>query len=382
MILLFNVFITNTGAHNNLLHNRGHLKQFSSLDITKYSISSLSKLHNWKRVIMNIELDLNFYTEDDSKKLKEFIEKEFAGIDIIFNKFRITLQEEWLDIYNSIDEDLIFYLGNHDHIFLDSQSNYFNSLLNEVSKFTYGTLITSHFPENIRWAKCGYIDLNEEVPKESNIKYGIENNYLTYSGISIDSLNVLTKELFHDWFSIGDWGDTKIYRSDGVTALGGVSILTIRNHINIPLPEQKMIIPFKEQFRHFDGYNHQKVSNEVCPSLSIPSGFFEDKIKIRFGYDDYKQGWVNLNPMLSYRAFDKTGIDEKFLVSDIPLFWKDKIIDIDENPDISEEEMVQHRLYSILQMIYSDERYNHYIDKTLEQKIMKAYVSNYKKYTF
>jgi hypothetical protein len=127
---------------------------------------------------------------------------------------------------------------------------------------------------------------------------------------------------------------------------------------------------------------HQRIGNDVCPSLAIPDGFFEDKIKIRFGYDDYKQGWVNLNPMLNYKAFDKAGVDEKILVSDIPLFWKDKIIDIDENPNISEEEMVQHRLYSVLQMIYSDERYSHYIDKALEQKIMKTYVSNYKKYTF
>ena len=66
---------------------------------------------------------------------------------------------------------------------------------------------------------------------------------------------------------------------------------------------------------------------------------------------------------------------------DIPLFWRDKITELDVNSNIDEEEMVQYRLHSILQMIYSDERYNPYIEKDLDIRVLIEYLKNYKNYT-
>ena len=101
----------------------------------------------------------------------------------------------------------------------------------------------------------------------------------------------------------------------------------------------KIIIPYKEQLRHFDGYMHQRITNDTCPSLTIPDGFFENKIKVRYGYNDYKKGWVNINPQnQNYYASDKNGVDDKITLDDLPLFWKGKIIDIDINSNINEEE--------------------------------------------
>ena len=40
----------------------------------------------------------------------------------------------------------------------------------------------------------------------------------------------------------------------------------------------------------------------------------------QYGYDDYKDGWVNLNPMKTYYADDKNGADDKILFADIPLY--------------------------------------------------------------
>lgn len=105
-------------------------------------------------------------------------------------------------------------------------------------------------------------------------------------------------------------------------------------------------------------------------------------MKIRYGYDDYKEGWININPKNDhYYAFDKTGTDYKFTLDDIPYIWKDRIIDIDSNPNISNEEMVQFRLKSILETIYNDPRYNPYIEKSVENTILNHYLKRFPQFS-
>ena len=65
MILLINVFITDislpgTLTDNSKSYNRKFLKNFNNLDIFKYSLASLSKAYDWKRVILKISLDENY----------------------------------------------------------------------------------------------------------------------------------------------------------------------------------------------------------------------------------------------------------------------------------------------------------------------------------
>ena len=139
--------------------------------------------------------------------------------------------------------------------------------------------------------------------------------------------------------------------------------------------------PIKEICRHFDGYQHIMIpiTNNQCPAIDIPPGFFEDNIKIRYGYDDYKEGWVNINPKnTDYYAYNKSGTDYKFTLDDLPLVWKNRISFIDSNPNIDEEEMLQHRLKSILDIIYTSEYYS--IDKEVEIKILNEYLKQYPKY--
>ena len=382
MTLLFNVYLTDVPA-NKLTPwggDRGNLPQRSKLDITKYTLASLSAVYPYTKAIINIELDPNRYSLEDNKLLEDFIKNEFKDTEVLFSSKRITLQHEWQEIYNHINSDFIFYLGNHDHVFIDSDNSYLKELL-KTAKTQYGkytTISTSHFPENIRWAKSGYINPGESIPKNPHQGYKLEDTHLYHKGINIDSLNIITKELYHNWFFTGTWGDVKVYRSDGVISLGGASVMNMRN---TELPQQDIIIPLKEQFRHFDGYMHQYINNNICPSIDIPKGFFESEIKIRYGYDNYKEGWVNINPKNpNYYAFDRTGTDYKITLDDIPLFWKDRIIEIDSNKDINEEEMIQYKLQSILQMIYSDSRYNPYIDKEVEQKVLSTYLKTHKQY--
>ena len=88
-----------------------------------------------------------------------------------------------------------------------------------------------------------------------------------------------------------------------------------------------------------------------------------------------------MDPKISnYYASDKHGTDDKITLEDLPLFWKSKIVEVDSNPNINEEEMIQYKLQSILQMVYSDERYNPYIDDETQQKVLDTYLLTHKQY--
>lgn len=378
MILLFNVYITNTAGNQFFQHNRGNLPLHKKIDVTKYSLASLAVTYPWTKAIINVEFDPN-HTTQEVDEFEQFVRKEYDGIDLTYSRQRCERQSEWQSLYAEFTDDLILYLGNHDHVFIDSSNDHLQELI-DVAKSTYpstATIAISHWPENIRWAQCGYIELNQVLPKEPFKDYSVSNDHLHFKTVSVDSIIVLTKQLYYDWFFTGSWGDLSLPRTDGI---GGASIPTIRQALRVPLPQQDIIVPLKEQFRHFDGYTHQLIDNNTCPSISIPPGFFDHNIRIRYGYTDRKEGWVNLNPTLNYFAFDITGADDRITLDDIPLFWKDRIAEIDVNPSLHQDDMIQHRLHGVLQMMYSDERYSPYIEDRVEQNVLNTYLKTYKGY--
>ena len=379
MVLLFNVYITDTPGNPYLGISRGLLASHNKLDVTKYSLASLAVAHSWTRAIINVELDPKIYTEAQSVELREFVEMEFKDVEVLFSSKRIKFQQEWKDLYEKINNDLILLLCNHDHIFIDSSRDTLEKIVKqEHSKYT--TIVMSHWPENIRWAKSGYIQLSEVQPRELNNNYKALDYGLSYEGICIDSLNIITKHLYYDWFFTGEWGDTALPRTDGITGLYP-DLITIRDRLGIPLPKQTIIIPYKEQLRHFDGYLHQRIDNNTCPSLTIPDNFFKSGLKIRYGYEDYKEGWININPRIeNYKAFNLNGIDEKITLDDIPLIWKNRVVEVDIIPYINSEEMIQYRLQAVLQMIYSDVRYNSYIEPETETSVLNQYLKTYRQY--
>ena len=150
MVLLFNVYLTDSKANQFVIYDRGNLPNNSKLDITKYSLGSLAKAYDWSKVIINIELDSNCYNKKDKNNLKKFVNKEFKEFDLLYSSKRNELQSEWQKTYDNINSDLIFYLGNHDHIFMDSNNSYLKKLVNIANKTKYSTIATSHYPENIR----------------------------------------------------------------------------------------------------------------------------------------------------------------------------------------------------------------------------------------
>lgn len=401
MVLLFNVFVTNKSATGGqwerlgVTYDRGNLDTPNKLDILKYSLASYAVAYPWKRVILNLELDPDYISLDRQQELKEFATQIFKDSEVFYSDRRNVHQQDWIKTYELINDDVIFYQCNHDHIFIDNSTSYLEELV-KLRK-VYGenlTISTSHFPEAIRTAKGCYIDLfkGEIHPPKFTSDYKLNDNHIFRTTQVFDSLIIITKEIYKNWFLEGDWsqiqcppelfrsGKLELARTEGTGVIG---LAGIKELIKSPLIKQILITPYKEIFRHFDGYGHQYITNNQCPAIDIPPGFFENDIKIRYGYNDYVQGWININPKNpNYYAYDKSGVDYKFTIEEIPLFWKDRISIIDSNPNIDEEEMIQYRLKSILEMIYTHPYYDPYIDKELEIKILNKYLEQYPGYEY
>lgn len=368
MILLCNTFITETKPTIGKGHVfRENLNNYSNFDIFKYSLASLAVAYPWSKVILKIDLDEIY--KDRKDELNNFIKEEFKNFHLELSWKRNEYQQDWINTYQDLNDELIWFYCNHDHIFFDSNTKHLEELVNDMRSQTNCSLQFSHWPENIRTAKLGGCS-----PPMDPKTYNIHQNYLSVNNNNFDSIQIITKDLYYEWWCTGDFNNIKLPRPDYF----GIGLAEIK-----PIPNHKLIIPLKEICRHFDGYQHiplhlgGPIDNNQCPAIDIPIGFFENKIRIRYGYDDYKKGWTNINPKNNYYyAFNKLGTDYKFTLKDLPLVWNNRISNIDINPELDEEELTQYRLKSILEMVHTHPKL--LIDKEIEVKILNNYLKNYK----
>jgi hypothetical protein len=366
MILFCNTFITESKLAGKGKVVRGNLKSFSNFDIFKYSLASLAIAYDWSKVILKISLDDCY--KDRQDELEQFIKDNFGQFNLVLIWQRSEYQNDWKQDYELLDDNLIWYYCNHDHIFFDSSKDYLAELVDSIKDEELCSLQFSHWPECIRTVKQGFVP-NIIQPPQTHPTYAIHDNYVSADTINFDSIQIITKELYRRWWFEGEFNHIKLGRPD----FFGIGLAEIK-----PMPTHKTISPVKEICRHFDGYQHipNIIDNNQCPSIDIPIGFFENDIKIRYGYDDYKEGWTNINPKNPYYyAYDVTGTDYKFTLNDLPLIWKDKISVIDSNPDIDEEEMLEYRLRAVFNMVYTSPYYD--VDKEVEDKILNEYLKNF-----
>jgi hypothetical protein len=370
MILFINTFITETPVNPNWGYKnklpRINLNTFSNFDIFKYSLASLAVAHDWSKVILKISLD-DIY-KHRQQELEEFIKTEFNKFNLILEWQRNEYQNDWKKDYELLDDNLIWYYCNHDHIFLDSSKDYLNSLVENIKDKELFSVGFSHWPECIRTVRQGFHPHPLNTPQLPST-YKIHSNYVSVDSVNFDSIQIITKELYHQWWFEGEFNHIKLPRPDYF----GIGLAEIKS-----VPIHKTIAPLKELCRHFDGYYHIQptIDNSQCPAINIPLGFFENNIKVRYGYDDYKEGWTNINPKKDYYyAYNKSGTDYKFTLEDLPLVWKSRISEIDSNSSIDEEEMIQYRLKAVLEMVYTSEYYS--IDKEIEEKILNEYLKQF-----
>ena len=85
---------------------------------------------------------------------------------------------------------------------------------------------------------------------------------------------------------------------------------------------------------------YARVADQV-PPLFIPAVFFENNIKIKYGFPDYDSAYTNVNPASPAYAFEagtkKT--DLKSTLDTLPLFWRSRISEVIENPNATTAEL-------------------------------------------
>jgi hypothetical protein len=378
MILFLNTILTDNpplppypNAGLNRVHypyNRGNLSNYNQIEVFKYSLASLSIAYPWSRVIIKVKLENKYL--DRKIELKNFIEDTFKNFDLILEWERNEYQQDWINTYELLNNDLIWFCCNHDHIFIDSSTEYLSSVVNQIKldkRYPMIAMGFSHFPEHIMWAKRGM----HLLPHDPS-SYLIEDKYMSVDSTIHDSIMIITKDVYYKWWCEESLNGGYFPRPE---THYGISIGWIK-----PMPILRYFIPFKEICRHFDGYGHSNISNDNCPALDIPPGFFEHDIKVRYGYDDYKEEWVNINPKNQlYKADNNSGVDYRFEIDSLPLVWRNKISTIDCNPNLDQEEMITYFLESILKMIYVSSEFE--IDKEAETKILNEYLKTYSAYS-
>lgn len=320
MILLFNVCITPSSSSCNINYNRGLLPHFDKIDILKYCLSSLSVIP-FTEAIFNIELQS--YYKIFEKDIKEFVENQFKNIKFIFANKRAKNQKDWqkLNIILSSKEDpLLWYCGNHDHIFMAPDLDVYRSIENKLLNspdFTY--VVYSHQSE-----------FHDTFEQEKDFSY--------MRLPQLHAMCCLRIKNFNDFWSSFDIGDYFMPRTEWF-------ILDSEKDKFISHIDWNVYCPHKKCCDHFDGYSH-RVPIEYFQPLIIPPGFFNKNIKIQFG-GERKNGYFYIDCSKVHSCFAKDGTDSYWVEDDIPLFWKDKLIKIiyDDNYDSTIAKKIRNNKY-------------------------------------
>ena len=327
MIVWFNCKISDIRLSH---QNRFNLDNPSRVDVAKYSFASFEPLIPLtSKFIFNLEMaDAH---KDQQQEMQEWLESIFPADKLIMNWYRCDNLAQWnemRELINSIDDDLIFPAGNEDHIFLDSNIEVFKNCLDFVKNSdAYNTVFgTSHWPESIRSASY----YNASVYKNKNCAmFPMQNN---------DALRVMKKEFFNWYIDQIKDPNMLIFRTE--------------NWNSVVLPMNNIVVPMKEQFRHFDGYSHVNVDPNIVAPLTIPPGFFQNSITVKYGFDDLDPTCVNINPIKQnlFAVSKSDSTDYKWCLEDIPAFWQSRIKDtiVNENVehDVLREERDKHLLLS------------------------------------
>lgn len=311
MIIWFNCKITDQRL---TAQPRYNLRNDNRFDVARYSFASFVPLEPLvSKFIFNLELADEHVGRE--AEMESWLRSLFPEDKLDLRWYRVNDISGWHEIKKEMEllgEKLIFPAGNEDHIFLDSNIDVFRRGLELIAQDPdpYATFMTSHYSESIRAAS--YF---KGVPSDCG-------NFVSYKMVNNDAIRVMKKEYFEWYLDVAANSAQQLFRTE--------------HWNNINILENTLYVPTKEQFRHLDGYAHVGVGPDVCPPLDIPAGFF-DGMTIRYGFDDYQEGAVNINPAAdNLHANNEDGVDYKYVISEIPAFWKNHIKQIETFENIDE----------------------------------------------
>jgi len=337
MILYFDTLITDKSlsprnpyaAKEDIRSKSPAYKMPRKIDITKYTLASYA-VYPWSHVLIKYELENA--SSQDIESFDKFILNLFPKAQIIHERSDSQKDyQESVKILDAINDDWVFYSPNNDQPMLISQESdvaYIDRLIKKAESFTvqnpFVSIAYSTWTSYLRALDSfyGYFGKGAKLLKEDDDCLCVYCPLGDYS-----SIQIVNKNLFRDWFTFKDLGDRFIIRAE--------DLYEVRSKDQIELIPKKELCAHFDQYEHMLGYQHE-IWNEVIPPLIIPQGFFEDNIKIAYGYDSYRPGWTNINPMAKKYSFEdiKYGTDLKIGLEDVPLFWKPKIKQLDINPKL------------------------------------------------
>jgi hypothetical protein len=259
----------------------------------------------------------------DDMELSKFVSRQIPGVCV--KAERLISLGQWKDFLleqKIIEQEKnLFYLGNDDHIFIDSNTDCLEQCIIVMESLLklhdYVSCTYSHYFEyNSRWNDLLYND-----------KYVTAHFYQE----GHDSIQILSPLLVKRWF---------FEETDGLP--DGFIIRRAEDIPHrLPLIHTLQVRPKKELFRHFDGYSHVGMQ-EYCPPLSIPDGFFDKNLKLfecsvsALSKDELREiielkemGWTILDPDSNYNSCIKvSGADLDRRLEEIPAFWSDSISEV------------------------------------------------------
>jgi hypothetical protein len=318
MIVFFNVKITDvkmTHPYAGTVYDRASWLPVSNrFDIFKYCLAS--------RAVMTPVVDkFVFYIDlaeftPRREELYEYMLSIFPQDKLEVNWHRIDRTRSWRKMCSerfTDDNQLVWYEGNDDHIFIDANLDTVRAGIAVVNADPDPNAIMyySHWPEQMRMSMIKNGELTED------------GNFIKFNWDTVDSLIMMKAGRFKRYWFETDCGEDNMYRSDPLGWQYGYKI------------PGTVYSPTRELTRHYDGYSHVgKMLNPIAPPLCVPLGFFENDMRVRVGYPERKEGWTNLYAAAErLYSIDPHGIEARWCVEDIPLFWKNHISELDINLD-------------------------------------------------
>lgn len=323
MNLLINTYITPSTF---ISYNRGVLPADDKINVFKYQMASIADINRFSKIFINYFIDVQL--QHRQVEVREYLNSLYQNKENVFiNELCLNSQQDFIRFYNENlkdSDDNIWWCGNHDHIFVDSNLSMLDVgleiLAQEQQKYKNTTLYLSHHPELLA---------NTQVFHGETIHpYFTKCNH----GQNTDSIQILHKDTFYHWITANDQSHREMRRTDhpGVRLCDSIQ-------------DTHVIACHKELCRHYDAYSAHYQNITACMPLTIPPGFFENKIKIRYGYDNNLDDCVNINPLKQPKHYDINGTDEYWLLSELPLCWHKRISDIDIHPNIDWDSCIEAR---------------------------------------
>lgn len=306
MIVWFNNKVTDN--RRTPIGSRFGLANSDRFDVARYGFASFAVLDPLvSKFIFTLELADSHAGRE--REMEDWIRENFPEHKLIIKWSRCNSIPEWELMNSEIGQqldDTIYLAGNEDYIFTDSTLSLWESALEtiKIDPDPRAVFMMCHYPE---WLRSGYINGSLHHDKNFSIHHETQSF----------AMQVIKLSHYYEFLEVNKpiaaKNERPIYMMDSFFKCPGVS---------------KVYSPTKELCRHFDGYNHVGANPGVIPPISIPPGFFESNMVIRYGFDERDPNCVNINPLKQLVTVDKFGTDYKMCLEDIPLFWKSRIKEI------------------------------------------------------